>query len=237
MRQKAIDLDIGSIQVQIGFCRARPSECWWRPRRYQAGPSSRRQEIAGSVQRLSVKLNIYFFVFREESRNLWSVFYTPAANCFSSDARLEPLPKAPRSDFMTQSLILSIDVFRGLEMSPLRTTRCAECFPGRSCPNIHTPIQEFCFLGHVQSYIHFFKLARNVAAPHYTFRRVFSRPIMPQHTPIEEGLFLIMFQCVICLVCFFEISCSQSRTLLKCYGGYVWSFFMATSCSHSHFKI
>ena len=31
-----------------------------------------------------------------------------------------PLPSAPRSDFMAQSLVLSIDVCRGLGISPLR---------------------------------------------------------------------------------------------------------------------
>ena len=33
----------------------------------------------------------------------------------------EPLTSAPRSDFMAQSLVLSIDVCRGLGISPLRT--------------------------------------------------------------------------------------------------------------------
>ena len=33
----------------------------------------------------------------------------------------EPLTSAPRSDFMTQSLVLPIDVCRGLGISPLRT--------------------------------------------------------------------------------------------------------------------
>ena len=41
-------------------------------------------------------------------------------NVFVSDAWRVPLTSAPRSDFMEQSLILSIDVCRGLGMSPLR---------------------------------------------------------------------------------------------------------------------
>ena len=46
-----------------------------------------------------------------------------------------PPRSAPRSELMKQSLILSIDVCRGLGISPLRITQLAEFFSGRSWPN------------------------------------------------------------------------------------------------------
>ena len=42
----------------------------------------------------------------------------------------------PRSDFMTQSLFLPIDVCRGLGISPLLTKHLADIFSRRSGPNI-----------------------------------------------------------------------------------------------------
>ena len=48
----------------------------------------------------------------------------------------ELLTSAPRSNFMTQSLVLSFDVCRGLGISPLRIKLLAEFFSGRSWPNI-----------------------------------------------------------------------------------------------------
>ena len=48
----------------------------------------------------------------------------------------EPLTGAPRSDFMTLSLFLSIDVCRRPAISPLRIEKLAEFFSGRSWPKI-----------------------------------------------------------------------------------------------------
>ena len=47
-----------------------------------------------------------------------------------------PVPSALRSDSMTQSMALSIDVCRGHIISPLRSKHFAECFSLRLCPNI-----------------------------------------------------------------------------------------------------
>ena len=53
----------------------------------------------------------------------------------------------PRSDFMTQSLALSIDVCRGLGVSLLRIEHLAELFSGRCWLNIWPGIVffRFCF--------------------------------------------------------------------------------------------
>ena len=57
----------------------------------------------------------------------------------------EPPTSAPRSDFMTQSLFLSIDFCRGHGISPLRITRLSEYFAGRSWPNLSRGIFFFVF--------------------------------------------------------------------------------------------
>ena len=58
----------------------------------------------------------------------------------------EPVTSAPRSDFMKQSLFLSIDVCRGLGISPIRTIHAVEFFSGWSRSNIWPRIVLFCFL-------------------------------------------------------------------------------------------
>ena len=72
-----------------------------------------------------------------------TTFYRPF--CEHGDPRVgsEPLTSALRSEFMTQSLVLSIDVCRGLGISPLRAEHPPEFFRSRPRPNIgHN-----CFLG------------------------------------------------------------------------------------------
>ena len=86
---------------------------------------------------------------------LSSVFYTSAPKCvciwrlasardvspavlwtLRPEGGSESLTRAPRSYFMTQSLVLSIDVRRGLGISPRRIYHLAEFFSGQSWPNI-----------------------------------------------------------------------------------------------------
>ena len=86
----------------------------------------------------NIKKSVFFAI--GEGREISSpVFYAAAAKVFVSDAwpapatyhrsfcehwpegGSEPLTSAPRSDFMAQSLVLSIDVCRRLGNSPLRT--------------------------------------------------------------------------------------------------------------------
>ena len=69
-----------------------------------------------------------------------------AVNTVNRGCGSEPVTSAPRSEFMTQSLVLSIRVCRGLRISPLRIKHFAECFSGRSCPNIRPGIASFVFL-------------------------------------------------------------------------------------------
>ena len=95
-----------------------------------------------------ISIYLYIYVCRLLSSHQRSNVFV--AECFVSDAwpapaklspavswtpcrkgGSEPLTSAPRSDFMTQSLVLSIDVGRGLGISPLRIKHFAEFFSGR----------------------------------------------------------------------------------------------------------
>ena len=100
--------------------------------------------------------NGLFFAIREGSRTFVVCFYTPVAIFFlyQTPGRCPPcitgrgantvtrgwvgapITSAPRSGFMTQSLVLSIDVCRGLGIPPLRMKPLAKFFSGGSWPNI-----------------------------------------------------------------------------------------------------
>ena len=56
---------------------------------------------------------------------------------------------APRSDFNTQSLVLSIDVYEGIGISPLRMKHFAEFISGRCCLDIRPGIDFFVFFSKV----------------------------------------------------------------------------------------
>ena len=119
-------------------------ECRWWPRRYQEDPWSRGREVARGVLRSSpkpVKRPTWYFLPSQRDREILSpFFYTAAPKCICirrlagarhlspvvlwtlwPEGGSEPLTRAPRSDFMAQSLRLSIDVCPGLGISPLRT--------------------------------------------------------------------------------------------------------------------
>ena len=138
------------------FVSGKANERRWRHRKYQVDPWPRRREVARGVLRSSPKPEkVLFLPSGRDWELLSSVFYTSLNKylCIRRlagvrhispavlwtlwpDGGMEPLTSAPRSEFMTQSLVLLIDVYRGLGISPLRTKHFAECFSGRSWPNI-----------------------------------------------------------------------------------------------------
>ena len=118
-------------------------ECRWRPRKYQVDPWSRGREAARGVLPFSSPKHgkRSTFCHRREIEKFRYVFSTRhRPNVFVSDAWPAPatyhrsfcenylwpesgselVTSAPRLDFMAQSLVVSIDVCRGLGISPLR---------------------------------------------------------------------------------------------------------------------
>ena len=126
-----------------GFVPGKANECRWRPRNYQVDP--------WSIQ-----------VFqRRRIDNSCRLFYIPAAICFFTRRltcaghislavvcalwRYIGWVGAP-NECMSPSLFLSINVRRGLGVSPLRKKLFAECFSGQCCPNIRPGFFFFVFL-------------------------------------------------------------------------------------------
>ena len=133
--------------------------------RWIRGLGSERLPTA-SYALLSTLKKVYFLPSGRNWECLSSVFYRPVNKYFCirllasarhvSPAVLwtlwpgggsEPLTSAPCSEFMTQSLILSIYFCRGLGISPLRIKHSAEFFSGRSWPKICPGIMFFGFFG------------------------------------------------------------------------------------------
>ena len=124
-------------------------------------PWSTRRDVARGILRSSPKSRKMSFLPSERDRELLSsVFYTPVDKCFcvrylaggrhvspGPQGGSEPLTNASRSELMTQALFLSINVCRGLGISPLRIKHLAEFFSGRSWPNIFSGIIIFAFFG------------------------------------------------------------------------------------------
>ena len=80
-----------------------------------------------------------FFAIGEGSRKLSPVFYTAAptgrfVNTVTRGSVGAPITSAPRSDFMAQSLVLSLDVCPGLGISPLRTNIWLSFSQADLCP-------------------------------------------------------------------------------------------------------
>ena len=108
--------------------------------RYQVDPWSRGREVAGGVQRSSLKpeKNAYFLP-SERDREFLPISTQQRPNCLCQMPGRGPPPitrrcvntvtrgwvgaltGVPRSEFMAQSLFLSLDVCPGLGISPLRT--------------------------------------------------------------------------------------------------------------------
>ena len=105
------------------FVSGKTGECRWRPRRCQVDPWSRGREVTrGVLYALLPNLKKGLFVaIGEGSRIFVACFlHSSVQMCLWPEGGSEPLTGAPRSDFMAQSLVLSIDVSPGLGISPLR---------------------------------------------------------------------------------------------------------------------
>ena len=122
------------------FVSGKANECRWQHRRYQVDPWSRRREVARNVLRSSPQpeKKVYFFTSERDrefvvgfvhTRGQMFLYQTPGRRpptyhrpCCEHwpEGGSEPLTSAPRSEFMTQSFVLWIDICRGLGISPLR---------------------------------------------------------------------------------------------------------------------
>ena len=148
------------------FVSGKTSECRWWPRKCHVGPWPRGREVARGVVRSSLftqtrkktifrrrrGIEIFCNLFSTHQRP--NVFYQPARPASATWTLWplggsEPLTSAPCSYFITQSLVLTIDVCRGLETSPLPIKRFAEFFSGRCCPNTLPATAFFLFFFNV----------------------------------------------------------------------------------------
>ena len=118
-------------------------------------PWSSRRDVARGVLRSSPKpeKKVYFCHWRGIDNFCRRFLHSSAQMCLYQTPGRRPsrvtgryvntvtsgwvgAPNEPRSDFMAQSLALSIDVCPGLGISPLRIKHLAEFFSGQSWPNI-----------------------------------------------------------------------------------------------------
>ena len=151
-------------------------------------PWSRGREVARGVQRSSPKPEEGLFCHRRGIENFCRLFSTrQSPNVFVSDAwpalatyhrsfcehwpegGSELLSGAPRSDFMAQSLVLSLDVCPGLGISPLRTNIWLSFSQADLGP---TSAQELFFSGFLKSLKLFFRRFALIASGTEIFRRV-----------------------------------------------------------------
>ena len=164
------------------FVSGKANESRWWPRRYQVDPWSRRRDVARGVLRSFSRTwkNCLVFTTVAGSRSFVVCFLDTRGQTFYvemwpapatyhrsfcehwPEGGSEPLTSAPRSDFMAQSLVLSIDIYPGLGISPLHL---AEFFSGRSA-------QELFFSGFLKSFKTFDRRFVIIASCTEIFRRV-----------------------------------------------------------------
>ena len=155
-RRWTFDLDIESIHAQPSSCRARPMNVddGFEYIRWIHG---RGREVARGALRSSTKpeKNVYLLPSERDREFLSSVFYTSAPKCICTGRLAGARHESPAvedgselrmsargSDFTTQSLVLLIEVCRGLGISPRPSKHLAEFVAGRSCT---TSAQEIFF--------------------------------------------------------------------------------------------